>query len=90
MPLYTNFRGFVREAATQQKHEHHRVLAEVEWVKKGRPLPGAVRVQGINHTVTAGVEHGDFYRLSPCHLASSMALISPRHALDLQASNKNS
>ena len=35
---------------------------QVEWLAKGKPLPGIITVEGIEHTVSAGVESGDFYR----------------------------
>ena len=31
---------------------------------RGRPLPGTIFVEGINRTISASVEWGDFYRFS--------------------------
>ena len=53
----------MREAKLERRH-----LMEVKWLDNGRPLPGTIHVQGIDHPITAGVEYGDFYR---CAVRSS-------------------
>ena len=56
------FRGVVREAAGSSRGSRGAVLQEVEWLAKGKPLPGTITVEGIDHPITAGTEFGDFYR----------------------------
>lgn len=73
--MATCCRGFVREA----KPERRRRLSDVEWLDNGRPLPGTIHVQGIDHPITAGVEYGNFYRCAACqniNLAGGLLLDS--------------
>lgn len=68
-------RGVVREAPGGA-----RGLQEVEWVAKGKPLPGSIAIEGVNHTIAAGAEYGDFYRWLPHMLTDGAVKLAAVHA----------
>ena len=69
-------RGFVRETPAQRRHLREAPSSGGE----GRPLGAGVDVIGINRTISASAEFGDFYRhVSQAHSALYVALTPSVH-----------
>ena len=72
LALMLECRGFVRETPAQRRHLGEAPSSGGD----GRPLGAKVDVTGINRTISASAEFGDFYRhVSSAHSAPLMPLL---------------
>ena len=76
-------RGFVREAPAQRRHLREAPSSGGE----GRPLGATVDVMGIDRTISASAEFGDFYRHASQACIQHAACAPDRHSTGSHAMN---